>query len=198
MFSVGRAVRSPRSQRSSAPNNHRNSESEIYRTVAKHHVSEGNTRRLLEKENRFFCVRCISKKLSLSCGKAKTMRPHSELSLRVRRLIASPRKAECISGAEINVVVYRCCAKNNNLLVGRVTAVLILFSGKWTCVFTLFHHVTDIQFLRDNPQFVKCVGDFLLFLDNVLIYFIHAVFTSFNGLFNGSLINIKNGSEHFG
>src|SRR5690625_6497743 len=28
-----------------------------------------------------------------SCGKAKTMRPHSERSLRVRRLIASPRKA---------------------------------------------------------------------------------------------------------
>src|SRR5690625_2010317 len=92
MFSVGRAVRSPRSQRSSAPNNHRNSESEIYRTVAKHHVSEGNTRRLLEKENLVFCVRCISKKLSLSCGKAKTMRPHSERSLRVRRHIASPRK----------------------------------------------------------------------------------------------------------
>src|SRR5690625_2351208 len=82
-----------RSQRSSAPNNHRNSESELYSTVAKHHVSEGNTRRLLEKEKRFFCVRCISQKLSLSCGKAKTMRPHSERSLRVRRLIASPRKA---------------------------------------------------------------------------------------------------------
>ena len=28
-----------------------------------------------------------------SCGKAKTMRPHSERSLRARRLIASPRKA---------------------------------------------------------------------------------------------------------
>ena len=28
-----------------------------------------------------------------SCGKAKTMRPHSERSVRVRRLIASPRKA---------------------------------------------------------------------------------------------------------
>src|SRR5690625_5495883 len=28
---------------------HRNSESEIYRTVAKHHVSEGNTRRLLRE-----------------------------------------------------------------------------------------------------------------------------------------------------
>jgi|SRR5690625_2468455 len=28
-----------------------------------------------------------------SSGKAKTMRPHSERSLRVRRLIASPRKA---------------------------------------------------------------------------------------------------------
>src|SRR5690625_2218148 len=60
---------------------------------SKHHVSEGNTRRLLEKENRFFCVRCISKKLSLSCGKAKTMRPRSERSLRVKRLIASPWKA---------------------------------------------------------------------------------------------------------
>src|SRR5699024_3501019 len=40
---------SRRSQRSSAPNNHRNSESDIYRTVAKHHVSEGNTRRLLRE-----------------------------------------------------------------------------------------------------------------------------------------------------
>src|SRR5690625_2015074 len=40
---------SRRSQRSSTPNNHRNSESEIYRTVAKHHVSEGNTRRLLRE-----------------------------------------------------------------------------------------------------------------------------------------------------
>src|SRR5690625_963314 len=49
-----------RSQRSFAPNNHRNSESELYTTVAKRHVSEGNTRRLLEKETRFFCVRCIS------------------------------------------------------------------------------------------------------------------------------------------
>src|SRR5699024_5914066 len=29
-------------------------------SYTKHHVSEGNTRRLLEKENRFFCVRCIS------------------------------------------------------------------------------------------------------------------------------------------
>jgi len=28
-----------------------------------------------------------------SCGKAKTMRPHNERPLRVRRLIASPRKA---------------------------------------------------------------------------------------------------------
>src|SRR5690625_2658242 len=84
---------SRRSQRSSAPNNHRDSEIELYSTVAKYYVSEGNTRRLLEKENRFFCVRCFSKKLFLSCGKAKTMRPHSERSLRVRRLIASPRKA---------------------------------------------------------------------------------------------------------
>src|SRR5699024_471094 len=65
---------SRRSQRSFAPNKHRNSESELYTTVAKRHVSEGNTRRLLEKVNRFFCVRCFSKKLSLSCGKAKTMR----------------------------------------------------------------------------------------------------------------------------
>src|SRR5699024_2864840 len=84
---------SRRSQRSSATNNHRKSESDPCSIVAEYHVSEGNTRRLLEKENHFFCVRCFSKKLSLSCGKAKTMRPHSERSLRVRRLIASPRKA---------------------------------------------------------------------------------------------------------
>src|SRR5699024_3001889 len=32
-----------RSQRSSAPSNHRNSVSELYSTIAKHHVSEGNT-----------------------------------------------------------------------------------------------------------------------------------------------------------
>ena len=73
---------------------------------------------------------------------------------------------------------------------------LILING--LAFLLLFHHITDIQFLWDNPQFVKYVGDFLLFLDNVHIYFIHAVFTSFNGSFNGSLINIKNGSEHFG
>src|SRR5690625_1805110 len=35
-----------RSQRSSAPNNHHNSESKLYSTVAKYHFSEGNTRRL--------------------------------------------------------------------------------------------------------------------------------------------------------
>src|SRR5690625_1633131 len=82
-----------RSQRSSAPNNHHNSESKQYSTVAKYHFSEENTRRLLEKKTRFFCVRCISKKPSLSCEKAKRMRTRIERSLRVRRLIASPRKA---------------------------------------------------------------------------------------------------------
>src|SRR5699024_3613744 len=40
---------SRRSQRSSAPNNHCNSESELYSIAAKHHVSEGNTRRLLRE-----------------------------------------------------------------------------------------------------------------------------------------------------
>src|SRR5690625_3309481 len=40
---------SRRSQRSSAPNNHRNSESELYSNVAKYHFSEGNTRRLLRE-----------------------------------------------------------------------------------------------------------------------------------------------------
>src|SRR5690625_143452 len=95
MFSVGRAfTRSPRSQRSSAPNNDRNSECKLYSTDAKHHVSEGNRRRLLEKENRFFCVRCFSKKPSLSCGKAKTMRPHSERGYYLSKLLCSlaPRK----------------------------------------------------------------------------------------------------------
>src|SRR5690625_235029 len=53
---------SRRSQRSFAPNNHRNSESELYTTVAKRHVSEGNTRRLLreseddETPQRAFCA----------------------------------------------------------------------------------------------------------------------------------------------
>src|SRR5690625_2262914 len=89
----GTSNRSPRSQRSSATNNYRKVEVGLDSIVAKHYVSEGNTRRLLEKENHFFCVRCFSKKLFLSYGKAKTMRPRSECSLRVRRLIASPRKA---------------------------------------------------------------------------------------------------------
>src|SRR5690625_1167448 len=40
---------SRRSQRSSAPNNHRDSEIELYSTVAKYYVSEGNTRRLLRE-----------------------------------------------------------------------------------------------------------------------------------------------------
>src|SRR5699024_8736481 len=40
---------SRRSQRSSASNDHHNSESELYSTVAKHQVIGGNTRRLLEK-----------------------------------------------------------------------------------------------------------------------------------------------------
>src|SRR5699024_8983183 len=45
-----------------------------------------------------------------SSGKAKTMRPHSERSLRVRRPIASTREALC-SGVVCYVTVYRCCAK---------------------------------------------------------------------------------------
>ena len=61
---------SRRSQRSSAPNNHLNSENELYSIVAKHHVSEGNTRRLQRE------------------SEDDETRP-----LRVRRLIASPRKA---------------------------------------------------------------------------------------------------------
>src|SRR5690625_277741 len=40
---------SRRSQRSSAPNNHHNSESKQYNIVAKYHFSEGNTRRLLRE-----------------------------------------------------------------------------------------------------------------------------------------------------
>src|SRR5699024_12853869 len=40
---------SRRSQRSSAPNNHRNSEAELYSNVGKYHLSEGNTRRLLRE-----------------------------------------------------------------------------------------------------------------------------------------------------
>ena len=81
---------SRRSQRASAPNDHRNSEIVLlYSTVAKYHVSEGNTWRLLEKESRFFCVRCISKKLFLSCRKAKTMRPHSERGHYLSKLLCS-------------------------------------------------------------------------------------------------------------
>src|SRR5699024_1455740 len=65
---------SRRSHRSSAPNNHRHSESDLYSNVA--------NRAMLAKEIHVD-----------SSGKAKTMRPRSERSLRVRRLIVSPRKA---------------------------------------------------------------------------------------------------------
>src|SRR5699024_9541673 len=37
--------------------------------IGKCYTSSPYTRRLLEKEKRFFCVRCFSKKLSLSCGR---------------------------------------------------------------------------------------------------------------------------------
>src|SRR5699024_2103144 len=57
-----------------------------------------------------------------SSGKAKTMRPHSERSLRVRRLIASPRKAECISGAASSATFYRLCVKTTIFSTGSVTA----------------------------------------------------------------------------
>src|SRR5690625_1268697 len=86
---------SRRSQRSSAPNSHHKSRfnQAINKSdeVAKHKTSEGNTRRLLEKENRFFCVRCISKKLSLSCwnsGQSETSPNDSS-----RRLTCHSRKA---------------------------------------------------------------------------------------------------------
>jgi len=48
----------------------------------------------LKKKTRYFCVRCISKKPSLSCGKAKTMRPHSERGHYLSKLLCSlaPRK----------------------------------------------------------------------------------------------------------
>src|SRR5699024_3976615 len=69
-------------------------ERELDSTYPKLHVREGTTRRLLEKENRFFCARCFSKKLSLSWGKAKTMRPHSERGNCLSKLLCSlaPRK----------------------------------------------------------------------------------------------------------
>ena len=88
---------SRRSQRSSAPNNHGNSDSELYTSVPRHQVSEGNIRGLLEKENRFFCVRCISKKLSWSCGNSGQSETSQNDSS--RRLTGYPRKAECISEA---------------------------------------------------------------------------------------------------
>src|SRR5699024_9316515 len=84
---------SRRRPRSIAPNNHRNRQSELHTTVANRHVSEGKTRKVIEKATRLSSARCTSYKPSLSCGKAKTMAPHSERSVRVRRLIASPRKA---------------------------------------------------------------------------------------------------------
>jgi len=39
--------------------------------------------RLLEKENHFFCVRCVPRKLSLSCGKSKLGKtPQAKYELR--------------------------------------------------------------------------------------------------------------------
>src|SRR5699024_12174350 len=64
---------------------------------SKCNTSGGNTRRLLEKEKRFFCVRCFSKKLSLSWGRkgiGETPQCGS-----TRRLTSRPRKALCISVA---------------------------------------------------------------------------------------------------
>src|SRR5699024_8309794 len=95
VFSVGRAfTRSPRSQRSSASNNHHNSALDLYSTVAKQHVSEGNIRRLLEKENRWFGMRGLSTKLAQTCGKANTMRLRSERGHCLSKLLGSlaPRK----------------------------------------------------------------------------------------------------------
>src|SRR5690625_3336340 len=100
---------------------------------SKHHVSEGNTRRLLEKENRFFCVRCTSKKLSLSCGKAKTMRPHSKRFLRTRRLIASPRKAECISGAVSYVAEFRDFVSKTKIFEKRAFIFVNIVKGVYPC-----------------------------------------------------------------
>src|SRR5699024_12624022 len=45
----GSSNRRPSSQRSSAPNNHCNSEAGLYSNVVKYHFSEGNTRRLLRE-----------------------------------------------------------------------------------------------------------------------------------------------------
>src|SRR5699024_9452240 len=59
--------------------------------ISKRYTSNPYTRRLLEKENRFFCVRCFSKKLSLSCGRKGIGGTPQCVS--TRRPTSRPRKA---------------------------------------------------------------------------------------------------------
>src|SRR5699024_3605881 len=59
--------------------------------ISKRYTSNPYTRRLLEKEKRFFCVRCFSKKLSLSCGRKGIGGTPQCVS--TRRPTSRPRKA---------------------------------------------------------------------------------------------------------
>src|SRR5699024_1649927 len=76
---MGRAVRSPRPRSPRPPLTQTGKAIDgkiLYHfiqlkncVIGKCYTSSPYTRRLLEKEKRFFCVRCFSKKLSLSCGR---------------------------------------------------------------------------------------------------------------------------------
>src|SRR5699024_11511209 len=59
--------------------------------IGKRYTSSPYTRRLLEKETHFFCVRCFSRKLSLSCGR-KGLGGTPEC-VSTRRPTSRPRKA---------------------------------------------------------------------------------------------------------
>src|SRR5699024_7917541 len=59
--------------------------------ISTRYPSNPYTRRLLEKENRFFCVRCFSKELSLSCGRKGIGGTPQCVS--TRRPTSRPRKA---------------------------------------------------------------------------------------------------------
>jgi len=59
--------------------------------ISKHYTNNPYTRRLLEKETHFFCVRCFSRKLSLSCGRKGLGGTPQCVS--TRRPTSRPRKA---------------------------------------------------------------------------------------------------------
>src|SRR5699024_2829948 len=116
---------------------------------SKCNTSGGNTRRLLEKEKRFFCVRCFSKKLSLSTGrKGLGETPQCDST---RRLISRPRKAKYISIASYMHQLKFVFFSNENTFVPASFSKLFLPFGQrvskgiifktFILVFQVFIHV---------------------------------------------------------